>query len=78
MLHKLNYPLLALMVQSVVGPLLILLKFLDVVTWSWLAVIFVPVSLAVGCVLLGLAEHLYIQAAPTFTLERKRPPRHIL
>ncbi|NML65383.1 hypothetical protein HHL22_09225 [Hymenobacter sp. RP-2-7] len=78
MLHKLNYPLLALMVQSVVGPLLILLKFLNVVTWSWLAVILVPISLAVGSVLLGLAEHLYTQAAPTITLERKRRPRHIL
>ncbi|MGI4835341.1 MAG: hypothetical protein ACRYFK_17960 [Janthinobacterium lividum] len=78
MLHKLNYPLLALMVQAVAGPLLVLLKFLDIVIWSWVAVIFVPISLAVSFVLLGLAEHLYAQAALTFTMERKRPPRHIL
>lgn len=78
MLHKLNYPLLALMVQSVVGPLLIVLKLLDVVAWSWVVVLLLPISVAVGSVLMGLAEHLYTQAAPTFTIERKRRPRHIL
>lgn len=76
MLHKLNYPMLGLVIQAIVGPLLVLLKLLDAVQWSWAYVIMMPMALTLAAVLLGLFEHL--AAHTPYTVEKKRPPRHIL
>jgi hypothetical protein len=55
-----------------------MLKLLHVVQWSWGSVVLLPMAGALAIVLLGLLEHLSAHASTSFTVEKKRPPRHIL
>lgn len=57
MSKKLNYPLLGLLVQLPLLGILASLRVAGLLTWSWQAIIGLPILLAAGCVLMGFLEH---------------------
>lgn len=79
MLQKLNYPMLGLVVQLLASPLLIVLRLLNVIEWSWSYVIGLPIMVAATLLMTGLIEYMAATApADSKAPVRRRSQRPIL